>query len=419
MSKPSRPTSKTTTGHPSPAGKAPSVLPPAAPAHLDCFAIVGPGLEPLALAEAQALGLPAALEPGGGGIGWQGDLRSVLLANAGLRIASRVVVRLARFEARSFAELERHARQVPWSRIVPPGGAARFRVTCKKSRLYHSDAVAQRLADALMRSVPTARVEGASASDEEDAPEASDEAAQLFVVRLLRDQCTVSADSSRALLHRRGYRQATARAPLRETLAAALIAASGWDGIAPLVDPLCGSGTIPIEAALRALGLPPGRSRPFAAERWPGVSRTVGERVRSELAESGARGRSPELPVIAGSDRDDGAVAAARANAERAGVAAATRFEVRALSNAVFPAGGRGWVVTNPPYGVRVGDAGRVRDLWAQLGHVLRAGARGWRLALLSPDPALERQLRIPLRVVAQTSNGGIPVRLVVGEVEG
>lgn len=386
---------------------------------LECFAIVAPGLEALALAEARALGLPAELEPGGGGIGWEGDLRSVLLANVGLRLASRVVVRLARFEARSFVELERHARQVPWSRIVAPGAAARFRVTCKKSRLYHSDAVAQRLADALVRVVPGIRVEGGSQPDDDAAPNASDDEAQLFVVRLLRDQCTVSADSSGALLHRRGYRQATAKAPLRETLAAGLIAASGWDGLAPLVDPLCGSGTIPIEAALRAMGIPPGAHRSFAAERWPGVSRTVGARVRTELAEAAARARSAELPTIVGSDRDEGAVAAARANAERAGVVADTAFAVRSLSDTAFPDNARGWVVTNPPYGVRVGDAGRVRDLWAQLGNVLRARAGGWRVALLSPDPALERQLRIPTRVVAQTSNGGIPVRLVVGEVEG
>lgn len=378
---------------------------------LECFAIVAPGLEALALAEARALGLPAELQAGGGGIGWRGDLRSVFVANAGLRIASRVVARLATFEARSFAELERHARQVPWASVVTPGEAVRFRVTCKKSKLYHSDAVAQRLADAVTRAIPGVRAEGASGSDD-DAPSTDD--AQLFVVRLLRDECTVSADTSGALLHRRGYRQATAKAPLRETISAALLAASGWDRVAPLVDPLCGSGTIPIEGALLARGLPPGAHRAFAAERWPGVSRTLGDRVRSELAERSRAGRPGR---IAGSDRDAGAIEAARANAERAGVAADVELSVLSLSAAEFPAEPRGWVVTNPPYGVRVGDADRVRDLWAQLGHVLRGRARGWRVALLSPDPALERQLRIPLTVVAQTSNGGIPVRLVVGEV--
>lgn len=378
---------------------------------LECFAIVAPGLEALALADARALGLPAELQSGGGGIGWRGDLRSVLLANAGLRIASRVVVRLATFEARSFAELERHARQISWASVVTPGEGVRFRVTCKKSKLYHSDAVAQRLADAVTRAIPGVRAEGASGSDD-DTPSADD--AQLFVVRLFRDECTVSADTSGALLHRRGYRQATAKAPLRETIAAALLAASGWDGATPLVDPLCGSGTIPIEAALRARGVAPGALRTFAAERWPGVSRTLGDRVRAELAE---RARAGVAVRILGSDRDAGAIDAACANAERAGVAADIAFSVRSLSAAEFPSEARGWVVTNPPYGVRVGDADRVRDLWAQLGHVLRERAPGWRVALLSPDPALERQLRIPLSVMAQTSNGGIPVRLVVGEV--
>ncbi len=388
------------------------------PLLLDCFAIVAPGLEALALAEARALGLPAELELGGGGIAWRGDLRSVLLANAGLRIAARVVVRLDHFEARSFAELERHARRIPWSRIVAPGAAVRFRVSCRKSRLYHSDAVAQRLADAVARSVTGVRVDGAGGAEEEGA----DDDAQLFVVRLLRDQCTVSADSSGALLHRRGYRQATAKAPLRETLAAALVAASGWDARSPLVDPFCGSGTIPIEAALLARGRAAGAARTFAAEHWPGVSRTLGARVRAELAALADETRIETLPPIHGSDRDAGAIAAAEANAERAGVRGDIALAVRALSAVELPGGPPGWLVTNPPYGVRVGESGQVRDLWAQLGHLLRARARGWHVALLSPEPALERQLGLQLgrqlAVVARTSNGGIPVRILVGRVD-
>jgi putative N6-adenine-specific DNA methylase len=414
MSKRSRPASKPAASQPPHGQKAGARPAPSALALLECFAIVAPGLEPLALAEARAAGLPAELAEGGGGIAWRGDLRSVLLANAGLRIVSRVVVRLAGFEARSFAELERHARQIPWASVVAPGSAVRFRVTCKKSKLYHSDAVAQRLADAVTRALPGVRAEGSSESDDEGL--GVGENAQLFVVRVLRDWCTVSADTSGALLHRRGYRQATAKAPLRETLAAALIAASAWDVASPLVDPFCGSGTIPIEAALMARGRAPGALRTFAAERWPGVSRTLGERVRAELA---ARAATTPMPPIRGYDRDAGAIEAAVSNAERARVGAHAEFAVRPLSAAEFPTGDRGWVVTNPPYGVRVGDAERVRDLWAQLGHVLRQRAPGWRFALLSPDAALERQLGLPTRVVAQTSNGGIPVRLVIGEVGG
>lgn len=379
----------------------------------DCFAVVAPGLEALALAEAQALGLPAAVEEGGGGLAWRGDLRSILMANVGLRIASRVLVRVAGFEARTFIELEKQARRIPWQRMVAPGAAARFRVTCRKSRLYHSDAVAQRLGDALRRAVPGATIVRTKGADEDSAP---DDEAQLFVVRLLHDRCTVSADTSGALLYRRGWRQATAKAPLRETLAAALLAASGWDGSAPLVDPLCGSGTIVIEGALMARGTPAGARRRFAVERWPGVPATLGAWVRNELA---GRGAVAQLPLIIGSDRDEGAIVAARSNAERAGVQEDLELAVRALSAAEFPDSERGWVVSNPPYGVRVGEQDRVRNLWARLGQVLRERAPGWRVALLSPEPALERQLGIPLRVVAQTTNGGIPIRLMAGDVVG
>ena len=396
------------------------------PTQLACFAAVAPGLEALALAEARALGLPAVEEEGG--FGWTGELRSVITANVGLRIASRVLVRLDSFEATSFADLERRARRVAWGTVVRAGDAVRFRVTCKKSRLYHSDAVAQRLADALVRTVPGVRVVASDYSslrrfapsvgvphvqpggDEETG---SDEAT-LFVVRFFKDRCLISVDTSGALLHRRGYRMATAKAPLRETLAAALLAASGWDGVAPLVDPLCGSGTIAIEGAWMARGIAPGAHRSFAVERWPGVSEALGREVRAELA-AGTRSSAPG--VILGSDRDAGAIEAARGNAARAGVADDVAFAVHALSAAPMPAHERGWIVTNPPYGVRVGESDRVRDLWAQLGKVLRARAPGWEVALLSPDQALERQLGFPLRMAARTTNGGIPVRIMVGRV--
>jgi len=381
----------------------------------DCFAVVTPGLETLALAEALRLELPATITRDGGGVEWRGDLRSVLTANVGLRIASRVLVRVASFEARTFVELERQARRIPWSRMVSANGTVRFRVTCRKSRLYHSDAVAQRVGEAVLRAVPGARIERPRSADSDSEDPATDDA-QLFVVRLFHDRCTVSADTSGELLHRRGWRQATAKAPLRETMAAALLEAAGWDGSAPLVDPMCGSGTIVIEGALMARGIAPGAKRRFAVERWPGVPPTLGAWVRSELA---GRGALAELPLIAGSDRDEGAIRAATSNAERAGVRNDLRLAVQTLSAAEFPVAERGWVVTNPPYGVRVGEADRVRNLWARLGQVLRERAAGWRVALLSPEVALERQLGIPLREVARTTNGGIPVRLVVGEVPG
>ncbi|OYV71709.1 MAG: hypothetical protein B7Z72_06340, partial [Gemmatimonadetes bacterium 21-71-4] len=321
----------------------------AATSAFDCFAITAPGLAPLAAAELAALGeAPVAEE---GGVSWTGDAESLCRANLWLRTASRVVVRAARFRARTFYELERHARRIRWERFLAPGNGVRFRVTCRKSRLYHSDAVAQRLAAAIEHRLKAASAYSTREADD-DAEGADTERDQLFVVRIAHDECTVSADSSGALLHRRGYRQAVGKAPLRETLAAALLAAAGWRGETPLVDPFCGSGTIAIEAALLARRIPPGIDRQFACLEWPGFPRGGFAR----LLDAARPQILPRSPVpIRGSDRDAGVIDAARANAERAGVAGDVEFAVRAVSSIEPPEGAAGLVATNPPYGVRVG----------------------------------------------------------------
>lgn len=391
-------------------------MPAAAP--LSLFAITAPGLEPLTAAELRALGDEGARVEAGG-VAWEGSLESLYRANLWLRTASRVVARLGEeFRATSFAELEKRARRLPWERFVAAGRPVRFRVTCRKSRLYHSDAVAERFAAAVERAVPGARAASSGAAREAadgEGEEREGEDAQLVVVRFLRDRCTVSVDASGALLHRRGYRQAVARAPLRETLAAALLLAAGWDGTTSLLDPMCGSGTIPIEGALIARRLAPGRHRRFAFMHWPGFDAALWARLVAR-ADADALPASPV--AIQGSDRDAGAIAAAAANAERAGVAADLELRVRALS-AIEPPSGPGLVAANPPYGVRVGEADALRNLYAQLGHVLRARCPGWTLALLSPDRRLEGQLALDLAERLRTSNGGIPVRVVTGAVPG
>jgi putative N6-adenine-specific DNA methylase len=375
-----------------------------------CFAIAAPGLEPLVAAELSALGESPRLEEGG--VSWAGGAASLVRANLWLRTASRVVVRAAEFDARAFHELERRARRIPWERFVSAGGAVRFRVTCRKSRLYHSDAVAERLAAAIEHRLGAASAFTAREATDDDDGGATDRE-QLFIVRMVHDVCSVSADSSGALLHLRGYRQAVAKAPVRETLAAALLLGADWRGTVPLVDPLCGSGTIPIEAALITRDIAPGLRRQFACSAWPGFPRSV---VSEAIIEAEARVRPPgEMPIL-GSDRDAGAIEAARANAERAGVSGDITFSVRAMS-AVEPPSGPGLVAANPPYGVRVGERHEIRNLYAQLGHVLRRRCVGWRVALFSPDPNLTAQLGFPMRCAVTTTNGGIPVRMEVGDV--
>jgi putative N6-adenine-specific DNA methylase len=375
------------------------------------FAVTAPGLERLASAELLVLGVTPS-ESERGGLGFEASesmLASVLL---NVRTVTRVLVRAAEFRATSFAQLERRAKAIPWERWVGPGVRARFRVTCRKSRLYHSDAVAQRLASALVGVVPGATIADGPV-DEDD----GDETAQLFVVRFADDVCTVSVDPAGAPLHKRGYRQAVAKAPLRETLAAAMLMGTPWDRRSALCDPLCGSGTIVIEGALLARRIAPGLHREFSAERWPSATAAVWREARAAAA-------AEVLPKIeapfVGSDRDEGAVAAARANAERAGVGNDVAFSHLPISAVRAPASG-GLLITNPPYGVRVGDSHTLRDLYAQFGHVAREHFAGWHCAVLSadrtPGHALERQIGRELSERWRSSNGGIPVRLVSGDV--
>ena len=379
--------------------------------HESCFAVTAPGLAKLCAGELTALGIRAT-GVDDAGVAFKADATTLLRANLWLRTASRVLVRLAEFHAETFHELERRAKRVPWERVVDGTRAVRLRVTCKKSKLIHSGAVAQRIGDAITKATGARIVRGAAADDQDDATDS--DAAQLIVVRFDRDACTISADSSGELLHRRGYRQATAKAPMRETLAAAVLVAAGWRGDTPLVDPMCGAGTIPIEGALLARGIAPGLGREFACERWPGVDATRTARVRDD-----ARGKArPRATVeILGSDRDAGAIAAAIANAARAGVTADIEFEQRPISAFVVPLGPAGLIAVNPPYGVRVGDSDALRNLYAQFGKVARVRAPGWTLALLSADRRLEAQLQVPLVERARTNNGGIPVRILTADL--
>ena len=370
----------------------------------DAFVITAPGLERLAVDELKTLGRGDAWAVEGGAT-FAATRQTLYEANLHLRTASRVVVRAAEFGAQAFHELERRAAKVPWEAFISPSLAVSLRVTCRKSRLYHSDAVAERVAGAIM-----SRVTGVHL-----APAESDAASQLILVRLLHDRCTISVDSSGPLLHLRGYRRALAKAPLRETLAAATLLASGWRGDTPLIDPMCGSGTIPIEGALIARGIAPGLGRQFAFESWPDFDSGLWGDVVS-AAKSRVTARAPA--AIKGSDRDAGAIQAAVSNAERAGVLGDIELSERPVS-AIQPATAPGWIVSNPPYGVRMGERDRLRNLYAQLGNVLRAKCPGWRLALLSAEPVLEQQLQFRMEPILRTSNGGIDVRVVTGEVPG
>ncbi len=316
-------------------------------------------------------------------------------------------MRIAAFHARALGELERKTGTIAWREWLPEGVPIQLRVSSRKSRLYHQKAIAERVARSLQAAGWAVVSGGSEGEDQEDGAET--ESPQLVAVRVFRDEVTLSLDSSGALLHRRGYRLATAKAPLRETLAAALLLAGGWDRATPLLDPFAGSGTIAIEGAMLARRLAPGRHRGFALHRWPHWEPADGERLLAE-ADAMARARAPAAIVAA--DRDAGAVRATLANAERAGVTG--DLEVRQASlTSLEPPAGCGALVSNPPYGVRVGERRELRDLYARLGEVVRDRLPGWSVTLLLPEFPLERDTGLRFREAFQTSNGGIRVRAV------
>jgi putative N6-adenine-specific DNA methylase len=385
------------------------------------FAVCTPGLELFLAGELDQLGLPAIhpssqsedisllREPADevGGVEFRGSLPDLYRANLHLRTASRILLQLGAFYADTFSDLRRRAKRLPWENHLLPGRAVSLRVACHKSRLFHSGAVTERIMDALADRL------GQVPPVQNFEPDGDNRLPQLIIVRLVENRCTIHIDSSGPLLYRRGYRLATGKAPLRETLAAGILLASGWDTVFPILDPFCGSGTIAIEAALLARRISPGARRQFTFMDWPNFVPEIWEKLLAE-ARTMERASSPK---IAASDRDAGAIRAAGENAERAGVRDSIEFSCRPIS-AIDPPLGPGWVVTNPPYGVRLGAPGDLRSLYARLGQTLRAKCAGWKIAMLCNNAQLLRATGLDFDPGIPTRNGGLKVRLVRGRIE-
>lgn len=341
---------------------------------LDIFLAGTPGLEALLAEEAQDAGF-AGVVVVPGGVMIRGDWSEVWRANLTLRGASRVLARLGSFRAFHLAQLDKRARKFPWGAVLRPDVPVRVEVTTRASKIYHAGAARDRIARAI--------------AEELGAP-VSDEAVVRVMVRIDDNLVTISVDTSGEPLHRRGLKQAVGKAPMRETLAAMFLRACGYHGGEPVLDPMCGSGTFPIEAAEITTGRKPGRARDFAFEQLATFDPEAWRKMRASGAE-----RETDVRFF-GSDRDDGAITSARANAGRSGVADLCTFERRALSEVARPEGPAGLVMVNPPYGARIGNRKLLYGLYGALGDVLRERFAGWRVGLVTSDDALARTTRLP-----------------------
>ncbi len=360
-------------------------------ADFEIFLVSPPGLEAVLGEEVSAKGF---LEPKAvtGGVVVRGGWPEVWRANLEIRGATRVLARIGAFHAGHLAQLDKLARKFPWGETLRPDIPVRVEVTCRKSRIYHAGAAAQRINTAI--------------HEELGAPISPD--AELCIMARFEDNlCTISIDSSGESLHKRGYKEAVAKAPMRETMASLFLRQCGYDGGETVVDPMCGSGTFVIEAAEIAAKLNPGRARRFAFENLKDFDTGGWTRLRES-----SQGIRPALHFF-GSDRDAGAIRMSRANAERAGVADFTVFQNHAVSNVTPPPGPPGLVIVNPPYGTRIGGKTPPVALYAELGKTLLTRFSGWRVGLITTDAALARSTGLPFKPPGRpVSHGGLNVRL-------
>jgi putative N6-adenine-specific DNA methylase len=370
------------------------------PATLELFAACQPGLEPLLERELRDLGASPKALPGG--CAFPGDLQLAMTAGLWLGTASHLLVRLATFPCRALGELQRKAAAFQWASWLREDVPIDVRATTKASRVYHTGAAVERveaaIATALGRTPPKAT---------SDAPTAR------IHVRFRDDVCTLSLDAGSTPLHQRGYRLDGRKAPLREDLAHALLLASGFTGGMALLDPFCGSGTIVIEAAALAAGLPAGRLRPPPFAHLALFDRAAWNAVPKHRPSAAAA-------ALCGGDRDEGAVGAAAANATRAGVSDVVAFRHCALAAQPWLDGKErpsiGALVTNPPFGLRIAASGSLAPLYQTLGH-RTARLSGFRVAILAHDPRLARRTGLPLRAAFTTRHGGLAVTALVGEI--
>jgi 23S rRNA G2445 N2-methylase RlmL len=364
---------------------------------MDFFATAAKGTEPALRDELRELRFRG-VRADRGGVHFTGEIEDGWRACLELRTAVRVLLFLAEFEAPSGDALYQGVRSIDWAPYFTPRHTLAVRAACRSSALTHTQFIAQKTKDAIVDQLRDKT--GARPSVDLDDPDVA-----LFV-HIVRDKATVYSDLAGEPLHLRGYRISQGEAPLKETLAAAIVRLSGWDRELPLLDPMCGSGTLAIEAALWARGIAPGLLRArFGFERWASHDAAAQKKAADLRADIKSRPKR-EAPLILATDIDPAAVDAVRFNARKAGVV--LRIE-RASIREMEPLDPPGFIVTNPPYGERLpGTQELFRDLASSLRRM-----RGHRVAILSGTPQIERAIPFRPDKSLTVFNGDIECRLL------
>lgn len=381
-------------------------------------AVVPPELASLCMEEVDALGLGVP-EVSEAGVEFSGNLESCYSANLWLRTASRVLCRMPAFRAGTKEELFFKVSKVRWDLWLNPEIPLQVAPHVEYSRVSHEGLVGQTILEGIQRHFRSVGFAVPSMGDQPQDEESSGDhpggaAGQRVLVRLMDNHCEVSLDTTGNHLHQRGYRLRHTGAPLRETLAAAILMKAGWRGDIPLVDGMCGAGTLPIEGALISRHIPPGFRRPFLFEKWPSFREKTWEYLRQTAGKNiFSEGRAPIVAL----DSEPEAIEIARANAERAEVAGSVQWHCMDFFD--FDPGRHGLapglLVLNPPYGKRI--AGPGRDFYERLGTHLRRFFEGWRVVVLSPERAAATGMRIDALRHWKIIHGGLTVYVMMGRV--
>jgi putative N6-adenine-specific DNA methylase len=314
------------------------------------------GLEKLVYQEIKKLGLWV-VKTEDGRVTFKGEEDDLARANLWFRCVERVHIKLAEFQARTFDELFDNINSLDWATILPAGASFPVLCTTSKSTLHHEPSIQSIAKKAIVK-----KLQAHYKLDQipEKGPEYS------ILIRFNSDICTVSIDTSGESLHKRGYRPEANQAPIKETLAAALVMLSDWTPERPLIDPFCGSGTILMEAAMIALNIAPGLKRHFAFENWQGWSKDRLDNLRRE-----AEQQQKELTLnINGYDIDPESVRIAQSNSTLAGLEKVLHFTVMDFRNLNFQKMKNCTIITNPPYGERLSDEGEVEKTCRDLGQL-------------------------------------------------
>ncbi|MGB8699134.1 MAG: THUMP domain-containing protein [Thermosynechococcaceae cyanobacterium] len=369
------------------------------------FATVARGLEPLAAQELVQLGAQA-VTPGFCGVAFEGDRTLLYRINLWARLPFRVLVQLRDFPCQDAEDLYRGVQSLDWSQYLTPDLTLAVDATGKTERLNHTHFSALQVKNAIVDQQQTQF--GDRSTVDTQTPDVR------INIHLNRDRCTVSLDSSGNSLHRRGYRPAVGTAPLKESLAAALIQLSGWQPDQPFYDLLCGSGTLPLEASLSALNIAPGLFRDrFGFETWPDFDPLLWQDL---IQAAKASQHSVLRASIGGSDGNGVVIEQAIANAHHCGVENQVWFAEMDLADVTAP-GDRGVLICNPPYGERLGRDSDLGAFYKQLGDVLKQRFKGWTAFVLSGNKELAGAIGLKSSQRTAVYNGALPCQFMKYEL--